>query len=142
VRARAAAGGERSRLWAWWREIDNNLDAYAALRSTESAVVVFEPRPGPHRSWSHRRDKDGGGAGSSRWGGQRCAVGSVEVDRTGDKEYSVVRPYKDLPNRAAARSVDRPVSSRRRRGPVGRQARSIPEPGDRGHSYVARLTGI
>ena len=42
VRARAAAGGERSRLWARWREIDKNLDAYAALRSTETAVVVFE----------------------------------------------------------------------------------------------------
>jgi deazaflavin-dependent oxidoreductase (nitroreductase family) len=48
VRARAAAGDERSRLWARWREIDKNLDAYAALRSTETAVVVFEPRPEPH----------------------------------------------------------------------------------------------
>ena len=46
VRAHAAAGEERSRLWARWREIDKNLDAYAALRSTETAVVVFEPRPG------------------------------------------------------------------------------------------------
>ena len=48
VRARAAAGDERSRLWARWREIDKNLDAYAALRSTETAVVIFEPRPEPH----------------------------------------------------------------------------------------------
>lgn len=48
VRARAAAGEERSRLWARWREIDKNLDAYAALRSAETAVVVFEPRPEPH----------------------------------------------------------------------------------------------
>ena len=47
VRARAAAGEERSRLWARWREIDKNLDAYAALRSTETAVVIFEPRPEP-----------------------------------------------------------------------------------------------
>lgn len=47
VRARAAAGDERTRLWARWREIDKNLDAYAALRSTETAVVVFEPRPEP-----------------------------------------------------------------------------------------------
>jgi len=44
VRARAAAGDERARLWARWREIDKNLDAYAALRSTETAVVIFEPR--------------------------------------------------------------------------------------------------
>jgi deazaflavin-dependent oxidoreductase (nitroreductase family) len=48
VRARAAAGDERSRLWARWREIDKNLDAYAALRSTQTAVVVLEPRPEPH----------------------------------------------------------------------------------------------
>ena len=47
VRAHAADGGERVRLWARWREIDKNLDAYAALRSTQTAVVVFEPRPGP-----------------------------------------------------------------------------------------------
>jgi deazaflavin-dependent oxidoreductase (nitroreductase family) len=44
VRARAAEGEERSRLWARWREIDTNLDAYAALRSSETAVVVLEPQ--------------------------------------------------------------------------------------------------
>jgi deazaflavin-dependent oxidoreductase (nitroreductase family) len=47
VRARAAAGGERSRLWARWREIDKNLDAYAALRAAQTAVVVLERRPVP-----------------------------------------------------------------------------------------------
>jgi deazaflavin-dependent oxidoreductase (nitroreductase family) len=46
VRARAATGDERSRLWARWREIDKNLDGYAARRSSETAVVVLEPRPG------------------------------------------------------------------------------------------------
>ncbi len=45
VNARAAEGEERSRLWARWREIDTKLDAYAALRSSETAVVVLEPRP-------------------------------------------------------------------------------------------------
>jgi hypothetical protein len=45
VRARAALGDERSRLWARWREIDERLDAYAALRSPETAVVILEPRP-------------------------------------------------------------------------------------------------
>jgi F420H(2)-dependent quinone reductase len=45
VRARAAEGEERTRLWARWREIDRQLDAYAALRSSETAVVVLEPRP-------------------------------------------------------------------------------------------------
>jgi F420H(2)-dependent quinone reductase len=44
VRARAAEGEERRRLWARWREIDAQLDAYAALRSSETAVVVLEPR--------------------------------------------------------------------------------------------------
>jgi len=47
VRARAAQGDERSRLWARWREIDEGLDAYAARRSSETAVVVLEPRPAP-----------------------------------------------------------------------------------------------
>jgi deazaflavin-dependent oxidoreductase (nitroreductase family) len=47
VRARAAAGDERSRLWARWREIDKNLDAYAALRSSETAVVILESRSAP-----------------------------------------------------------------------------------------------
>jgi len=44
VRARAAEGAERSRLWAMWREIDGQLDAYAARRSSETAVVILEPR--------------------------------------------------------------------------------------------------
>jgi hypothetical protein len=43
VRGRAAVGDERTRLWDQWRVIDNNLDGYAALRSTETAVVVLEP---------------------------------------------------------------------------------------------------
>jgi deazaflavin-dependent oxidoreductase (nitroreductase family) len=47
VRARAAKGEERARLWARWRNIDRQLDAYAALRSSETAVVILEPRPGP-----------------------------------------------------------------------------------------------
>ncbi|WP_458244884.1 nitroreductase/quinone reductase family protein [Streptomyces sp. MAI_2237] len=44
VRAHAAAGDELSRLWARWREIDKNLDAYAARRPHETAVVVLAPR--------------------------------------------------------------------------------------------------
>jgi len=43
VRARAAQGAERDRLWARWRESDGNLDGYASLRSTETAVVIMEP---------------------------------------------------------------------------------------------------
>jgi deazaflavin-dependent oxidoreductase (nitroreductase family) len=46
VRARAAAGEERRRLWQRWVAVDPNLDAYAALRSTETPIVVLEPRVG------------------------------------------------------------------------------------------------
>lgn len=42
---RAAEGEERSSLWARWRAIDKNLDAYAQRRTTETAVVVLEPHP-------------------------------------------------------------------------------------------------
>lgn len=45
VTGRAAQREERERLWSRWREIDKNLDAYAARRSTETAVVILEPRP-------------------------------------------------------------------------------------------------
>ncbi len=45
VTGRAALGEERERLWSRWREIDKNLDAHAARRSTETAVVILEPRP-------------------------------------------------------------------------------------------------
>jgi len=44
VHARRAQGEERERLWSRWAEIDDNLDAYAARRPTETAVVVLEPR--------------------------------------------------------------------------------------------------
>ncbi len=44
VTGRAAEGEERQRLWARWREIDEDLDALAARRSTPTAVVVLEPR--------------------------------------------------------------------------------------------------
>jgi deazaflavin-dependent oxidoreductase (nitroreductase family) len=45
VRARAAHGEERDRLWNGWREYDKKLDEYAALRPRETAVVVLEPIP-------------------------------------------------------------------------------------------------
>ena len=44
VLGRAAAGEERERLWQRFRELDPNLDAYAARRPRQTAVVVFEPR--------------------------------------------------------------------------------------------------
>ncbi len=47
VRARAAAGEERERLWATFRDYPgwgDDLNGLAARRPTETAVVVLEPR--------------------------------------------------------------------------------------------------
>ena len=47
VRARAADGEERRRLWDGFRAYagwGNDIDAYARLRPTDTAVVVLEPR--------------------------------------------------------------------------------------------------
>jgi hypothetical protein len=46
VRARAAEGDERSRLWATWRDIDRQLDDNAAMRSSQT-VVILERRSVP-----------------------------------------------------------------------------------------------
>lgn len=43
VRARAAEGDERSRLWGRWRDLGPDVDAYATRRSSETAVVILEP---------------------------------------------------------------------------------------------------
>jgi deazaflavin-dependent oxidoreductase (nitroreductase family) len=46
VRARAAVGEERARLWAGFLDLQSSAftDASAALRSRETAIVVLEPR--------------------------------------------------------------------------------------------------
>ena len=44
VRGRAASAEERPRLWARWAVYDKGLDAYAARRSRETAVVILSPR--------------------------------------------------------------------------------------------------
>jgi deazaflavin-dependent oxidoreductase (nitroreductase family) len=46
VRARAAEGEERHRLWQGWVAIDPRLDGHAGRRTTTTPVVVFEPREG------------------------------------------------------------------------------------------------
>jgi len=46
IRARAATGDERARLWDEMQRMEPNLDAYAERRHRETAVVVFEPRAG------------------------------------------------------------------------------------------------
>lgn len=45
VSGRAAKGDERTRLWGRFREFGDDVDAYAKLRSSETAVVILEPRP-------------------------------------------------------------------------------------------------
>jgi deazaflavin-dependent oxidoreductase (nitroreductase family) len=53
VRARVASGEERDRLWQRWGEVDPKLDGYADQRSTETPVIVLEPRDG-NRLGSHQ----------------------------------------------------------------------------------------
>jgi hypothetical protein len=49
VHGRPAVGAERERLWQHSRELNKNLDSYAARRPRETAVVVLEPRaPGEY----------------------------------------------------------------------------------------------
>jgi deazaflavin-dependent oxidoreductase (nitroreductase family) len=45
VHGRAADKDERPRLWARWAGDDKDLDAFAARRSRETAVVILSPRP-------------------------------------------------------------------------------------------------
>ena len=44
VHGRAATQDERPRLWARWAVLDTDLDAFAARRSRETAVVILSPR--------------------------------------------------------------------------------------------------
>jgi deazaflavin-dependent oxidoreductase (nitroreductase family) len=44
VLGRAAIGEDRERLWQHFRDLDQDLDGYAARRPRETAVVVLEPR--------------------------------------------------------------------------------------------------
>jgi hypothetical protein len=50
VHGRPAVAGERERLWQRWRDLDKNLDSYAARRPRETAVVVFEQRTAAERA--------------------------------------------------------------------------------------------
>jgi deazaflavin-dependent oxidoreductase (nitroreductase family) len=43
VRARAAEGEERERLWMRWRDFGDDLDAYSGRRPAGTAIVVLEP---------------------------------------------------------------------------------------------------
>jgi hypothetical protein len=49
MRARAAVGAERDRLWATFRDYPGwgaDINALAAHRPGETAIVVFEPKDG------------------------------------------------------------------------------------------------
>ena len=43
VRARLATGEEYDRLWQRWSEVDDDLDGFAARRSTRTPMIVLEP---------------------------------------------------------------------------------------------------
>ena len=47
VRARLAAADERDRLWQRWVAVDPRIEAFSGQRSTETPVVVLEPRDVP-----------------------------------------------------------------------------------------------
>jgi deazaflavin-dependent oxidoreductase (nitroreductase family) len=44
VRATSASSQERDRLWQRWSAVGPHLDDYARARSTETPVVILEPR--------------------------------------------------------------------------------------------------
>ena len=46
VRVLQVAGEERDRLWQRWVAVQPQLDGYAGRRSTETHVIVLEPRDG------------------------------------------------------------------------------------------------
>ena len=46
VRARRAVAEERDRLWRRWAAVNPDLDGYAGRRTTETPVIVLEPRDG------------------------------------------------------------------------------------------------
>lgn len=48
VHVRSAVGEERDRLWQCCAKVNPELDAYAARRSIETPVIVFEPRSTSH----------------------------------------------------------------------------------------------
>ena len=52
VRARAAVGQERERLWAKWREYGSDPDDYASRRPGRTEVVVLEPASAAEREAS------------------------------------------------------------------------------------------
>lgn len=44
VRASEVAGKQRDRLWQRWAAVNADIDGYAGLRSTQTPVIVVEPR--------------------------------------------------------------------------------------------------
>jgi F420H(2)-dependent quinone reductase len=44
VHARASQGQERDRLWRRWTSVNPDVAAFASRRSTETPVIVLEPR--------------------------------------------------------------------------------------------------
>ena len=80
VRARAAVGEERDRLWATFADYPgwgDDIDGLATRRSTETAVVVLEPRSGSDRHDRHLTPR----SHPRNW--NRVRRGPVPVSRRG-----------------------------------------------------------
>lgn len=84
VQGRAAEGQERTRLWALWRELDAKLDDYAAMRSSETAIVILEPGPDPFNNIPGTRPGMPGSCAMLL----RVSVSSSEV--TGDATFTAL----------------------------------------------------
>jgi len=78
VHARRAEGDEHDRLWRRWADVDPGLDGYAALRSNDTPVVVFEPVGGPPTSASW-----GGPIVAAALIGSVLASGAIAFDHRG-----------------------------------------------------------
>ncbi|WP_399029651.1 nitroreductase/quinone reductase family protein [Streptomyces sp. 15-116A] len=75
VRARAAMGEERTRLWARRRETDPNLDALAQRRPTPPQSSYSNPAHIPEQQSSGRAPVLGGAGGSTGARGVRAGCG-------------------------------------------------------------------
>lgn len=85
MRARAATGEERDRLWQRWVAIDPEHDSYAERRSTETLVVVLEPVQG-----------DGPRPGRTARGAH--ITGSIRIAAPRERVFDVVAGSRNEPS--------------------------------------------
>ena len=92
VRARVAAGAERERLWASFCDYPGwgkDLDALAARRGAERAVVILEPRDSAPETGAYRADAQDRSAAVPRGRG----AGSAAADQVTGPRPRIRRRY-------------------------------------------------